>query len=148
MRVPRPTLLLTALLLCVPACGGRDGRVIVVGLLTLEGQPYSRQEEQVFVTLIPQEEVREGLPNVYSAGVDPSGRFRLTGHDGGGIPPGTYRVAVSITPLADPNKPIDLEFIHRVNKEYHWQHSPLVEEVRQSPCELTIDLQVRPSERK
>jgi hypothetical protein len=81
-------------------CGA--GTVKVEGNLVKDGQPYTPQAGEN-VSLSFNGKNAEGEPMAYPAAINASnGSFVVKAPDGGGVPPGTYKVHMSIAGGSDP----------------------------------------------
>jgi hypothetical protein len=96
-----PVWLAPWLALLAAGCGGN---VVVKGTLQKDGKPYVVTEgEQLEVTFVGQD--ASGRPFSSAADVDPADATMVfKGPTGNGVPPGTYKIAVSSRQFAGPKQ--------------------------------------------
>jgi hypothetical protein len=147
-------LAVAAALTTLPGCGSSN-LIWVTGRITKGGAPFAcPQDRKLGVTLIAIEAKGEGGKSInggepFPSQVNPEdGTFVVPGPDGNGIPPGRYRVALTLKPTATAvseaqakagkRKTInsDTDFF---TKRYDPGNSPVVRNLETS-CELAIDL--------
>jgi len=76
-------------------CGSSN--VMVEGEVMVDGQPFKPgPKEQAMVTYLPDKESLAPTDATYPAPIESDGKYRIPGPDKMGIPPGKYRVAVTI----------------------------------------------------
>lgn len=87
--------------LVVVGCGG--GGTTVSGTVTRGGKPVTLSPQEGININLSQEEGQAGG----SGTVNPDGSFKITNYDGSGLPPGKYKVSLTVyaPPSNDPKKP-------------------------------------------
>jgi hypothetical protein len=98
--MPNRAFLLLLAAMLIAGCGGpRDGAVPVRGTVTNAGQPLAVKGRDVGLGYVELHFYRmhddgavDTSPN--DAAVDESGNFSVRGRDGGGLPPGKYKITV------------------------------------------------------
>jgi len=124
--------LCAALCLLAAACGSAGS---VKGKLTHGGQPVTvdKTKGKIAVTfhLLDQ---KGAATSSFPANVNPDdGTFTVAGRDGGGIPPGKYRVSVEV--FEKYPSPID-----KFKKQYSGEKSNLIREITRGSQEIDLDL--------
>jgi hypothetical protein len=122
----------TVLLIGCLLTGCGQDRVKARGRLLKSGQPFVPSEKEiVHVALFPAGEGSDASARSYVAMFNrQDGTFKVTGADGKGLPPGKYRVAVSLMK----------EHKDELKGAFNVQNSPVVCEVSSASSEITVDL--------
>jgi hypothetical protein len=123
-------------LLVVSGCGG-NGRLNVKGRVLKNGAAFKTVEPD-FVRVIFFPVTTDGRPpkNTYLANFDKDdGTFEAVGPDGGGVPPGKYRISVELN-----RKRKDM-----LKGAFDGDHSPFVFDVDAGTKELVLDLDKPPT---
>jgi hypothetical protein len=96
MRITRLSVM--AVLIAITAVGcGSSSTIKVKGRLIKNGQPYIIEEKEGLRIFFTPEGVPQGAYDTYSAQYDRTdGTFKVTGKDGEGLPPGTYKIALEL----------------------------------------------------
>jgi hypothetical protein len=115
-------------------CG--SNRVKPRGRLVKNGQPFTPAErETVHIAFFRSGEASDSSAGSYVAMFNrQEGTFQVTGADGKGLPPGTYRVAISLMK----------EHKDELKGAYNVQNSPFECEVSSASSEITLDLATPP----
>jgi hypothetical protein len=89
--------ILVSAAIILPGCAAGKAGVKIEGKLTKDGKSMQvKQGENLHLSL--QSKVASGEPAIYPAKINPAdGSFVVEGLDGKGIPPGTYKVSLSLT---------------------------------------------------
>jgi hypothetical protein len=131
----RRTVLLTFLLAAALAAAGCGPVMLKTkGRLLKGGAPLTpAQGEIVRVMFVPVAEGKDPVKDYYVAQFDPAdGTFQVVGKDGRGMPPGKYRVTVSLEGARNKND--------RLGGAFDEDNTPFVREVTPSTPDLTLDL--------
>jgi hypothetical protein len=122
----------TVLLIGCLLTGCGQDRVKPRGRLVKGDQPFTPTEKQsVHIAFFAAGEASDASARSYVAMFNrQDGTFQVTGADGKGLPPGTYRVAVSIVK----------EHKDELKGLFNVKNSPVVCEVSRTSSEITVDL--------
>ncbi len=148
--------ILTAAVISLPGCGGGGNGVKVYGKLAKAGAKYTPPEGQrvtiTFYAIEAKDESGKKVVNEpYVATLDADGEsFEVNGPEGRGIPPGSYRVAVTqkmyrevfekTKPTAAPGKPPLTRESDFLQDKYGPATSPIVRDITASGNVGVLDL--------
>ena len=121
----------------VLGCGNPPGDTVPVhGKLTNNGEPLAVKGRELGLGYVELHFYRMNEDGTIDkdpadAAVEESGEFTVRGRDGGGLPPGKYKIAVrQLDPAPDNDK---------LGGRFNLENTPLVREVREGE-EIIIDL--------
>ncbi len=118
---------------CLAGCGSG---VVVQGKIKLDGQPFTvAAEEQVMVLFLDMKEEGATQQKSFPASVQADGSFTLRTPDGQGLPPGKYRVSVSLFSKSSKR------YQDKFQNVYNPKTSPLIVEISSSSPNPTLELQ-------
>lgn len=128
-------LTLTAMLAAVVACGGcGGGKTVVKGQVQLQGKSITIPTKDMLQLFLYPADKAEKTVEAYMAAVSPDGSFTVKDREGGGIPPGKYKV-VATWKSPYPTGP------DKLNGRYTLDKSTLIIEAGSEP--VTINLEER-----
>jgi hypothetical protein len=128
----------TFCLLVFAGCGGSKS-IVVKGTVVLPAKTQLVESDDVKISLIPDDPAGKTAVGK-AAGKDLS--FELKAADGKGIPPGTYKITVKITPYAGEKDSSErAKQFEGVNKTFDAKSTPLSYEVTKDATQtIAIDL--------
>jgi hypothetical protein len=123
-------------LLALAGCGQHGATV--KGTVVLPPQVKLEENDSLIVILVPEGENSVASPSP----VKPDLSFVSMGPTGKGVPPGKYKITVSLTPyMGSPEAEKRKPSLDPINKQYDSAHTKLSYEVTSDPQQsITIDL--------